>query len=679
MATLTTSWQNVASWRWNVPGYTGAYVDFYLGAKYSTQSTVNNTTTIQTRLTSTVSYSGIYGQGYNFTCSYAPTVSGTGTWTFTNETITSGSSTITHNADGTKSLTLNAFVSNTSWGLSHTLSASVTLPKINRYGITNSVEGSDIEGDFKVNYIKYVDSYNYKLRISIPSVVMLERIDYNTSGVSFQLSSNSIQELYTRMSSNSISLGFAIETWDSAGTTKLSDGNEKIITAILTNANPIFSNFEFEDVNPVTLALTGDSSINVNGYSNIKATISTSNKATSQKGSTMIKYQFRAGSSNPLDISYSSDSEVSGIINGSTSGVYNIYAIDSRQNSTLVTKLASSEIAYQPLYIDKQSCSFIRNDNQVGENGVLTLNGTIWNDSFGDVTNSITSVTYKFKKTSDSQWINGTTTIIPTITNNNFTFTGQIASDNLDTTWDLDASYNIEVTIYDELSSSTIDLILNSAIPTMSLDKKGVGIMCGYDENIGGPLQLPFEGEQINVLDYYNSKLIASYEFESANNSYTFNDLHLVPNKIYKFKVVGASSTAENINLTINNITSTYYQQCWYTSGTNTSSDANFTMTCIYRPNKGNFYTGMGMTPQTSVVEGTIQLINNPTYNKNYPVVSWKAYSLWSGYQRKASAEGVVGTEVNEITSLTFAMGNNYNFKVGTKIQIIEVRNGLTI
>ena len=288
------------------------------------------------------------------------------------------------------------------------------------------------------------------------------------------------------------------------GTTEASyvDKNFTII-----NAEPIFSDFDFEDINPTTLALTGDNSVNVNGYSNIKATITVSNKAVAVKESSMIKYQFRAGNSNPLDIAYSDSNDVYGTINGSTNGVYNVYAVDSRNNTKLVTKLASSEIAYQPVYIDKQSSNIVRNDNQVGNSAILILNGTFWNDDFGNVLNSITSVTYKFKKTDSTTWINGTTTITPTINNNDYTFTGMIASDNQDTTWDLESSYNIEVTISDELSSATIDFILNSATPTLSLDKEGVGVMCAYDTNLGGGLQV----NGINIFDRINKEDIYIY------------------------------------------------------------------------------------------------------------------------------------------------------------------------
>lgn len=257
--------------------------------------------------------------------------------------------------------------------------------------------------------------------------------------------------------------------------------------ARVVNANPIFSNFEFEDINPDTITLTGDSSVNINGYSNTRITISSVNKATAQKGASMVKYRYTNGNKS-TDMVY--DILVFGNIDETTSGTHNVYAIDSRGNTTLVTKLSSSVIEYQNITIDKQNSSVVRTNNGVGNGATLTLNGTIWNDSFGLVTNSIKSVRYLLKKTDSSTWVTGTTTITPTLSGNTFTFTGLIASNNQDTTWDLESSYDVKVTISDELSSTTINLILNSAKPTLSLDKEGVGVMCAYDTSLGGKLQI---------------------------------------------------------------------------------------------------------------------------------------------------------------------------------------------
>jgi hypothetical protein len=154
------------------------------------------------------------------------------TYDLTNNTITVASGTIrvNHDADGGKQIPFSAsFTDNSNGKGSASLSGAFTLTKINRYAVTNSVTGSNIEENFSVNYTKYISNWSYKLRISIPSVKELERIDYPTSGTIFQLSKATIEELYDRYpDTNTFNLGFRVETWN--GNTKLSDGNEKIIS-----------------------------------------------------------------------------------------------------------------------------------------------------------------------------------------------------------------------------------------------------------------------------------------------------------------------------------------------------------------------------------------------------------------------------------------------------------------
>ena len=146
-----------------------------------------------------------------------------------NYRLASGSLRINHNNDGTKTFN----ISTSGWvidGGDTSGSQNFTLNKINRYATTNSVTGSDIENNFSVNYSKYVNDYKYKLRISYPGIRPIETIDDYVSDTSFALSSATIEDIYnTYPNTNTFDLGFAIETWDSAGTTKLSAGNEKVI------------------------------------------------------------------------------------------------------------------------------------------------------------------------------------------------------------------------------------------------------------------------------------------------------------------------------------------------------------------------------------------------------------------------------------------------------------------
>ena len=384
----------------------------------------------------------------------------------------------------------------------------MTLPKINRQAnVTGATDFTD-ESNPTITFSNPA-GFRINARLEFSGSTIRRDNILNTGSYTFELTNEERELLRSKIpNSNSLIVREVIATCYSGTTESAWSWQDKKMTMV--NANPIFSNYTFEDINPITLALTGDSSINVNGYSNTKVTISTLNKAEAQKYATMSKYRY-TNSTDSIDIAYSNDSVVYGVINGTKSGTHNVYAIDSRNNTPpAVTKLSTTELNYEPIYIDKQNSKIERDDNRVGDNAVLTLNGTLWNENFGNVINSITSVTYRLKKTDSSVWIDGTTTITPTITDNNFTFTGMIASDNQDTSWDLDSSYNVEVTIEDELSISTVSFVLNSAIPTMSLDKNGVGIMCAYDSSLGGYLQV-------------NGKVIESAKLLWTNTNPTVN------------------------------------------------------------------------------------------------------------------------------------------------------------
>ena len=155
---------------------------------------------------------------------------------------------IRHNDDGTASISMSSAFNSGPWGWNNSANDTATVPKINRYAKTNSASGSDIEGNFSVNYTKYVSSYKYKLRISIPSVRALERIDYNTSGTTFQLSQATIDDLYNTYGPDAtFTLGFAVETYNSGGTSKLSDGNEVKISCKTTSKGRIRINGEWKN------------------------------------------------------------------------------------------------------------------------------------------------------------------------------------------------------------------------------------------------------------------------------------------------------------------------------------------------------------------------------------------------------------------------------------------------
>lgn len=343
----------------------------------------------------------------------------------------------------------------------------------------------------------------------------------NTGSITFTLTDAERKLLRQKCTGNSMTVRFVIAT--------ILNGNETWWswfdkTMSIINATPIFNNFTFADTNTKTVALTGNNQHCIQGYSNIKGIISVANKAIAQKEATMSKYRFAIGTQS-VDINYSSTAEVSGTINNSPFGVFNMFATDSRNNSKVVMKLATKVIQYVKPVINASTITATRDSGGVGTNCTLKFDGTFWNNNFGKKTNSI-KIKYQLKKTTESTWIDGTTTITPTVNGNNFSFQGLIARSKDDPSWEISESYNIKVIITDELDTSFTETILINAVPNLALSQNGVGIMGKYEDSVGGLLQVG--GYQVvesgdGYIKYYDGTMIC---FEKKYFTYTTNDMY---------------------------------------------------------------------------------------------------------------------------------------------------------
>ena len=487
---------------------------------------------------------------------------------------------ITHNNDGKKTIAVSASFSSASSNLSGgSVSGNVTLTNIARKAkITvansfNDEQDPTIEfsnpGGFTMNVWLEPNpgGTHYAIRNNIP----------NTGSYTWELTTEERNQLRQACTGTSCPIRLGIYTIIS-GTT-YSDYADRTLTII--NANPIFSNFTFEDTNATTLSLTGNSANIILGYSNIKATISSENKAEALKYATMSKYRFVIDNQS-TDIAYADSGSVYGTINNATSGIYNLYAIDSRGNTTLVTKTANAIKQYTPISLDVSSCTVERDNNGVGDGAILSFQGTIWNDSFGQTNNSITNVVYEFKKTSSSTWITGTTVIVPTIDQyGNYTYTGAVRSDNVDYSWDLDASYDFRITVYDQLSSASFTLTpMASATPQISFADNGIGIMCDYDEIVGGLLQVGgkridniYSGSEIKIGEWIDGKPVYEKTLTktttSGNNQIAKNDISSNLNKLISVQGITLQPSGNYSNLYYYNSTSDMSFAYYSYSGSN--------------------------------------------------------------------------------------------------------------
>ncbi len=281
--------------------------------------------------------------------------------------------------------------------------------------------------------------------------------------------------------SNNITLRYIITTTEN----NTSYTNYKDCIFTVTNSSPTFSNFTYQDTNATTLVLTGNNQILIKGYSNVKGTISASNKAIAKNSATMKNYKLLIGSKSTT-ANYNNTLDVNMSISTIDSNVIDMYAIDSRENSTKLSKTAEIK-NYSKIKIISLTAT---RENNVGQAVTLKFEGQFWNDNFGSVSNSIKSCIYKYKNTTSSTYINGETTLTYTISGNKITGNIIIKGDLGANGFNVSNSYNIQLTLADELSSANYTITLGSGNPAIAIYKNNVAIGQNYDTSNESKLQV---------------------------------------------------------------------------------------------------------------------------------------------------------------------------------------------
>lgn len=257
------------------------------------------------------------------------------------------------------------------------------------------------------------------------------------------------------------------------------------------NEYPVFNNFTYEDTNSKTKALTENNQILINGYSNLKVTISTDNKAYSNYGSPIDKYRLNVGNMSSVEKAYNASAAVELAINSINSPSITVTAIDKRSYPKQQSKTATFKAYFKPII---KSIAASRSEGGVGSQVTLSFDGEWWNDNFGKVANSINNISYYYKKTTETNWTKGNISIIPIINGNNFSGSALIEGPNYDKGFDITIAYNIKLIVTDQLDSSNeYQTILSTGAPALAIYDNKVSIGLKYDENLGGALQVKGE------------------------------------------------------------------------------------------------------------------------------------------------------------------------------------------
>jgi hypothetical protein len=421
-----------------------------------------------------------------------------------------------HNSDGTLNLRVTT-------KYSHSLSSAwlpispvefdtgeKALTSIPRESKFNWVKEYIDETSTKVNITKYSSDFYSCILIYYGNTLIKTTGNLSNGENTIQFTTSEYNTLYNatkNVSSLSLTLKYVLKTYsDSSKTTQI--GSDVSLNGIFTFVEskmlPTFNNFTYADTNSTTVALTGNNQIVISGYSNVKITISTANKAVGKKAATISGYTFQDG----LTEAYSSSAEVTHPLNKyNYSGILSVTAKDSRGFQTPAQKALT-------LLISNYTTPVLSNVTTIRKNGMETetylgLDLKLWNGNYNgsNRANDVIKFQYRSKKHGETTWgsWHDATSAFKTAIGN--VYNGHLSTDSAFKIHENGSSggftaniaYDIQVQVYDGYGTTTF----NSDIEETYLDggnyldtymKSGNGYKYAINgmlnQNLGNGLQI---------------------------------------------------------------------------------------------------------------------------------------------------------------------------------------------
>lgn len=480
MATLTKSWQSLGS----ATLYSG--ITIHLDGKYSSQSTANNTPSVQFRLRSvgskwrttsgTAKFTGAYTDSKS--CATYPDYIESG------DTIFSISKPVKHNDDGTKSISIGGSVQAYISGASRTATISnktATLPKINRLAtVTSTDDFTDEENPtLSFNNPAGYTIYPYLNFYDDSNTLVYQLIRNSSSATSpyvwdiTEAERTALRKATNKQQSYKVNIG--VDTYN--GTTKL--GNNSLSkTMRYVNAEPT-AKHTLEETNQKVIEVLGtsDATTIIQNVSQPKLTVT----PTANKEATISKVVM---SYNGIAYTISEGIFEKVFVANSSEFYYKVY--DSRGFATDRITVSSDVVEYLPIEIS--SFSFKRVDPTSSD---LLLNAQIRYKQaiFGSKTNAPTI-----------SWKCGAEGVLNTLTSNDYTIN---EFDNIITITNLTLSdvlpYTEENRLYlyvsDLLTEDAENEIVIRGIPTCDMGE--------HDFQVNGDLFVADENRQnaVNILE----------------------------------------------------------------------------------------------------------------------------------------------------------------------------------
>lgn len=303
--------------------------------------------------------------------------------TYSSVTLLSGTTTVAHNTDGKKSMSVKFTLdmASAAWTPGPmTGTATMTLTDIPRQAtITSAPDFTDEDNPT----VKWSNPAGGSVQLGIFNGSFTPLADYRSasgSSYTFQLTQQEREAMRkVDTTKNTAQVRFYIKN-TAGGQTFIT-----FTTRTLTIKNPAPTLApSVEDVNPTTLALTGDSGTLVKGYSNAKVT--TGAKAVKQ--ATLKSQKVTCGKKTLTG---------DGTIEAVESGTFSIEATDSRGNTTKQT-VTKTLINYFP-----PTCAIQPGSPDILGRFTLKAAGVVFSESFGSVKNAV-ALQYRYRVKGELSW-----------------------------------------------------------------------------------------------------------------------------------------------------------------------------------------------------------------------------------------------------------------------------------